>query len=46
MHGKSFGKINLTLYLELALRRGLPLDSLEAEIRAASQAEGIVALGR
>jgi predicted nucleic acid-binding protein len=33
-------------YLELALRRGLPLASLDAELRRAAQAEGILVLGR
>jgi predicted nucleic acid-binding protein len=32
-------------YLELALRRGLPLASLDAELRAAAQAEGLIVLG-
>ena len=32
-------------YLELALRRGLPLASLDAELRAAAQAEGVAVLG-
>jgi predicted nucleic acid-binding protein len=32
-------------YLELALRRGLPLASLDVELRRAAQAEGIVVLG-
>ena len=32
-------------YLELALRRGLPLASLDAELRGAAQAEGVVVLG-
>ncbi len=32
-------------YLELALRRGLPLASLDAELRAAAQTEGVVVLG-
>jgi predicted nucleic acid-binding protein len=32
-------------YLELALRRGLPLASLDAELRRAAQAEGVVVLG-
>jgi predicted nucleic acid-binding protein len=31
-------------YLELALRRGLPLASLDAELRGATQAEGVVVL--
>lgn len=39
---------NLTLYdaayLELALRRRLPLASLDAELRAAAAAEGVIAL--
>jgi predicted nucleic acid-binding protein len=33
-------------YLELALRRGLPLASVDAELRAAAQAEGVAVLGR
>jgi len=32
-------------YLELALRRGLPLVSLDAELRRTAQAEGVVVLG-
>ncbi len=32
-------------YLELALRRGLPLATLDQELRRASQAEGVVLLG-
>ena len=32
-------------YLELALRRGLPLASLDAELRRAAQAEGVVVIG-
>ena len=32
-------------YLELALRRGLPLASLDAELRGAAQAERVVVLG-
>jgi predicted nucleic acid-binding protein len=32
-------------YLELALRRGLPLASLDAELRGAAQAEGVTVLG-
>ena len=32
-------------YLELALRRGLPLASLDAELRGAAEAEGVVVLG-
>jgi len=32
-------------YLELALRRGLPLASLDAELRAAALAEGVAVLG-
>jgi predicted nucleic acid-binding protein len=43
------GRHRLTLYdaayLELALRRGLPLASLDAELRVAAQAEGVVVLG-
>jgi hypothetical protein len=31
--------------VELALRRGLPLASLDAELRRAAQAEGVVILG-
>jgi predicted nucleic acid-binding protein len=34
-----------TAYLELALRRGLPLATLDAELRRAAQAEGVVVLG-
>ncbi len=41
---------NLTLYdaayLELALRRGLPLASLDTDLRAAAAAEGIELLGQ
>ncbi len=33
-------------YLELAQRRGLPLATLDAELREASRAEGIVVLGK
>ena len=33
-------------YLELALRRELPLASLDTELRGAAQAEGVVVLGR
>ena len=32
-------------YLELALRRGLPLASLDAELRRAALAEGVVGVG-
>jgi predicted nucleic acid-binding protein len=32
-------------YLELALRRKLPIATLDAELRAAAEAEGIVVLG-
>ncbi|MDP3000657.1 MAG: type II toxin-antitoxin system VapC family toxin [Bryobacterales bacterium] len=32
-------------YLELALRRGLPLASLDAELRRAAQTEGVVVVG-
>jgi len=32
-------------YLELALRRGLPLASLDAELRRAAQAERVVVVG-
>ncbi len=32
-------------YLELALRRGLPLASLDGELRAAAQAECVIVLG-
>lgn len=32
-------------YLELALRRGLPLASLDGELRGAAQAEGVTVLG-
>jgi predicted nucleic acid-binding protein len=32
-------------YLELALRRGLPLASLDSELRGAAKAEGVVLLG-
>lgn len=33
-------------YLELALRRGLPLATLDAELRAAADVEGVALLGR
>lgn len=33
-------------YLELALRRGLPLASLDADLRAAAAAQGIELLGQ
>jgi predicted nucleic acid-binding protein len=33
-------------YLELALRRGLPLASLDAELRAAASAENVPLLGK
>jgi predicted nucleic acid-binding protein len=43
------GRHRLTLYdaayLELALRRGLPLASLDVELRAAAGAENVVLLG-
>ena len=32
-------------YLEMALRRGLPLATVERELRAAAKAEGIPLLG-
>jgi len=32
-------------YLELALRRALPLASLDADLRRAAQAEGVVVVG-
>ena len=32
-------------YLELALRRGLPLATLDAELRRAAQAEGVAVVG-
>lgn len=32
-------------YLELALRRGLPLATLDTDLRAAAAAEGVVLLG-
>jgi hypothetical protein len=32
-------------FLELALRRRLPLASLDADLRRAAQAEGVVVLG-
>jgi predicted nucleic acid-binding protein len=32
-------------YLELALRRGLPLATLDAQLRRAAQAEGVVVVG-
>jgi predicted nucleic acid-binding protein len=32
-------------YLELALRRGLPLASLDGDLRTAAEAEGVVVLG-
>jgi predicted nucleic acid-binding protein len=32
-------------YLELALRRGVPLATLDGELRAAAKAEGVVLLG-
>ena len=44
------GRHRLTLYdaayLELALRRGLPLATLDGELRSAAQAEGVVVLGK
>ncbi len=43
------GRHGLTLYdaayLELALRRELPLASLDADLRRAAQAEGVVVVG-
>lgn len=43
------GRHRLTLYdaayLELALRRGLPLATLDAELRSAARSEGVVVLG-
>jgi predicted nucleic acid-binding protein len=43
------GRHRLTLYdaayLELALRRGLPLASLDSDLRRAAQAEEVVVLG-
>ncbi len=33
-------------YLELAVRRGLPLATLDGELRAAAPAEGVALLGR
>jgi predicted nucleic acid-binding protein len=33
-------------YLELALRRGLPLATLDGELRTAAMAEGVVVLGK
>lgn len=33
-------------YLDLALRRGLPLATLDGALRAAGEAEGLVVLGR
>jgi|SRR5579871_21363 len=43
------GRHNLTLYdaayLELAQRRGIPLATLDRELRAAAAAEGMVLLG-
>jgi len=43
------GRHNLTLYgaayLELAKRRGIPLATLDRELRAAAAAEGMVLLG-
>jgi predicted nucleic acid-binding protein len=33
------------VYLELALRRALPLATLETELRAAAKAEGVKLLG-
>jgi len=33
-------------YLELALRRGLPLASLDAELREAAKNQGVTVLGR
>lgn len=44
------GRHRLTLYdaayLELALRRGLPLATLDGELRSAAEAEGVVVLGK
>jgi predicted nucleic acid-binding protein len=44
------GRYRLTLYdaayLELAIRRGLPLATLDGDLRAAAQAEGLVVLGK
>ena len=34
-----------TAYLELALPRGLPLASLDAELRDGARAEGVILLG-
>ncbi len=43
------GRHRLTLYdaayLELALRRGLPLATLDGELRSAANAEGVLVLG-
>jgi predicted nucleic acid-binding protein len=33
-------------YLELAQRRGLPLATLDADLRAAASAEGVILLGK
>jgi predicted nucleic acid-binding protein len=33
------------VYLELAVRKGLPLATLDRELRAAAQAEGVTLLG-
>ena len=33
------------VYLELALRRGIPLATLDIELRAAAKAEGVKLLG-
>jgi predicted nucleic acid-binding protein len=33
-------------YLELAQRRGLPLATLDSELRAAARAEGVILLGK
>ena len=44
------GRHRLTVYdaayLELAIRRGLPLATLDGDLRAAAQAEGLVVLGK
>jgi predicted nucleic acid-binding protein len=33
-------------YLELAQRRGLPLATLDTDLRAAATAEGVILLGK
>ena len=33
--------MNFTAYLELAIRRGLPLATLDSDLRKATKAEGI-----